>query len=45
MVLLVGLLGGLAGFGAVYLVTAWLPGPPARVAAPSDWYVRSSPRW
>lgn len=37
MALLVGLLGGLAGFGAVYVVSAWSPGPPARVAASTDW--------
>ena len=37
MALLVGLIGGLVGFGAVYFVTAWSPGPPARVAAPTDW--------
>ena len=37
MALLVGLIGGLAGFGVVYLVTAW--SPPARRAstAPTDW--------
>ena len=37
MALVVGLLGGLVGFGALFLMTAWAPGPPARVAAPTDW--------
>jgi Flp pilus assembly protein TadB len=35
--MLVGLLGGLAGFGVVYAVTAWSPAPAAKVAAPTDW--------
>jgi tight adherence protein B len=37
MVLLIGLIGGLIGFGVVFLMTAWSPAPPARVAAPTDW--------
>jgi tight adherence protein B len=35
--LLVGLIGGLVGFGSVYLVTAWSTSPPARIAASTDW--------
>jgi tight adherence protein B len=35
--LLVGLFGGLAGFGVVYLVTAWPPPAPPGVMAPHDW--------
>jgi Flp pilus assembly protein TadB len=34
--LLVGLVGGLAGFGVVYLVTAWSPPTPSRVTVPHD---------
>jgi tight adherence protein B len=35
--LLVGLIGGLAGFGVVYLTAAWSPPSPARVTTPTDW--------
>jgi Flp pilus assembly protein TadB len=37
MVLLVALLGGLAGFGMVYSATAWSPPSPSPVVAPTDW--------
>ena len=36
MAVLVALIGGLAGFGVVYSITAWSPGT-ARVTAPTDW--------
>ena len=37
MALLIALFGGLTGFGAVYLMTAWSPGRPARVAPTMGW--------
>ena len=43
MALIVGLLGGLAGFGLLYAATAWSPAPPARVATPTEWRHRVRP--
>jgi Flp pilus assembly protein TadB len=37
MALLVGLIGGLIGFGIVYSATAWSGPAPSRVASPTDW--------
>ena len=37
MAMLVALLGGLVGFGILFLTTAWSPAPAARVSSPTDW--------